>query len=144
MARDPLLMLSLVRLHAVEQARQALGICLAAEAGVVDRIRGHAEAARRDLEACGTLPDFYRFLDMSAARQDIIRTDQHADEATLVALRTRSDEARAAVVAARTEAEAVRQLIGERAALAQTEAAKQEQHTLDDMTRRRRPANGRP
>ncbi len=144
MARDPLLMLSLVRLLAVEQARHTLGICLAAEAGVVDRIRDHAEAARRDQEACGTLPNFYQFLDMSAARQGAIRADRHADEAILVALRTRSNEARAAVVAARTAAEAVRQLIGERATLAQTEAAKQEQHMLDDMTRRRRPANGRP
>jgi hypothetical protein len=47
----------------------------------------------------------------------------------------RSAIARAAVVTARTAAESVEILIGERLAEAESEAAKREQHVLDDISR---------
>lgn len=140
MARDPLSTLHAVRQRTVEQARQALGACLTAEAEVMDRIRMLDDAGRRDREAVGTVNDDHQFMDMFAVRRETIRTDRRTAVADLVAMEGRSTEARATVAAARTAAEAVEQLIGERAAAERFEAARREQHELDDIVRRRQAA----
>jgi phosphosulfolactate phosphohydrolase-like enzyme len=55
----------------------------------------------------------------------------------LAAAALHSEEARGVVTAARTAAEAVEQLVSERETASRVEAAKREQHALDDMARAR-------
>lgn len=135
MSRDPLLSLHAIRLRDVEAARQALGICLMAETEAINRIGSLNDAVRRDREAESTVEDGYRFLNMFAARQTSVRNLRRTADADLVTLRSRCDAARAAVAAARATAEAVGQLIDERAAIERAEAAKRDQHVLDDIVR---------
>lgn len=135
MARDPLLSLHAVRLRDVEAARQVLGLCLTAETEAVNRIRSLDDAVRRDRAAERAVEDGYRFLNMFAVRSDSIRAHRRTADATLMTVRSRCDVARAAVAAARAAAEAVGQLIDERAAIERAEAAKRDQHVLDDIVR---------
>ena len=144
MARDPLLVLYAMRRHAVEQARYALGICLKAEAEVAERIRLLDEAARRGREACETWQGVAQFLEMAAIRQGYVRVERRTVAADMVMVSTRSGEARDVVTAARSAAEAVEQLIGERAAASRAAAATREQHVLDDITRGRHPRQAGP
>ena len=137
MARDPLQILRSVRRRATEQARYALAACLTAEAAVSDKIRSIDHAVLRDREASAAWQDAYRFLEMSALRQEAVRTECRIATADHAAAAARSAEARGVVAAARTAAEAVEQLISERKAAAQIEAAKREQHVLDDIARAR-------
>ena len=135
MARDSLLSLHAVRLRDVEAARQVLGLCLTAETEAVNRIRSLDDAVRRDRAAERAVEDGYRFLNMFAVRSDSIRTHRRTADATLVTVISRCDVARAAVAATRAAAEAVGQVIDERAAIERAEAAKREQHVLDDIVR---------
>ena len=57
MARDPLKVLSVVRQRAVDQQRQALAICLKAEAAAEDRIRMLDAAVVRDQALAETMPE---------------------------------------------------------------------------------------
>jgi hypothetical protein len=144
MARDPLLVLYALRRHAVEQARYALGTCLKAEADVAERIRRLDDAARRDREACETWQHAPQFLEMAAIRQQYMRFERQTVAADLVMVSTLSGEAREVVTAARSAAEAVEQLISERAAATSAAAATREQHGLDDITRGRHPRLAEP
>src|ERR1700692_704982 len=107
MARDPLRALLSLRRRSVEQARNALGACLAAEAAVAARIRALDAAARRDREAAEAWPDAARFLEVSANRQDVLQAERRTLAADLTAAEAHVAEARDAVAAARTAAEAV-------------------------------------
>lgn len=137
MARDPFRVLSMVRRHAIEQARQALAACMRAEAAAMDRIRMIDEALERDRQASRTAEHTYQFLEMAAIRLEAIKAERQAAAATLAAAASRSAEARNIVVAARTAAEAVTTLIDEHKAADELEANRRTQHALDDMTRAR-------
>jgi hypothetical protein len=138
MARDPLLVLHAMRRRAVEQARYALGSCLQAEADVANRARLLDETMRRDREAGGAWQDAHQFLEMAAIRSDQVRAERQIVAAEMVKVSIRSGEARNVVTAARTAAEAVEQLIGERTAATRATAATREQHVMDDIARLRR------
>ncbi len=141
MARDPLSVLHAVRQRAVEQARQALGACLHNEIAAADRIRRLDDAVSADRDAAGAVADDYRFLEMFALRQATLRTDRCTAAADLATAEACSGVERAAVVVARAAAEAVEQLMGERAAAERAEADRREQHALDDIARpRQKPA----
>lgn len=137
MARDSLAILRTVRRRSVEEARYALGACLAAEAAVTERIQAIDDAARRDRAASQAVDGAHQFLEIFARRLQAAEQDRSAAEAALTVARARSDEARAAVVDARTAAEAVETLISERLAAAETDAGRREQHMLDDIARPR-------
>jgi hypothetical protein len=137
MARDPLQILQAVRRRAIEQARYALAACLTAEAAVADKVRSIDDAVRRDRAASAAWPDARQFLEMSALRLETVRTECRTVATDFAAAASRSAEARGIVTAARTAAEAVEQLIGERQAASRIEAAKREQHMLDDIARAR-------
>jgi hypothetical protein len=137
MADDKLRVLHALRRRAVEQARYALGTCLKAEAEVAERIRLLDAAARRDREACEAWQHAPQFLEMAAMRQEYVRSERRTMEAEMVMVSTRSGEARDVVTAARSAAEAVEQLIDERAAATSAAAATREQHVLDDIARGR-------
>jgi hypothetical protein len=137
MARDALRILLSMRRRSVEQARRVLAARLAAEAEVVDRIRWLDNTVHRDHQAAEAWPDAHRFLEMFANRQDVIQGERRILAADLAAAELETGEARGVVSAARTAAEAVEELIGEREAASQAEAAKREQHVLDDIARAR-------
>jgi hypothetical protein len=139
-ARDPLLVLQAMRRRAVEQARYTLAACLQAEALAADRIRALDETARRDRAAGGGWQDAHQFLEMAAIQLCSMRAERRIAEADMASVVARSGEARGVVTAARTAAEAVEQLIGERQAAANMEAATREQHVLDDIARGQRGA----
>jgi hypothetical protein len=147
MARDALRILLSMRRRSVEQARRALAARLTTEAEVVDRIRSLDGKVRRDHKAAEAWPDAHRFLEMFANRQDVIQAERRTLAADLAAAELETGEARSVVAAARTAAEAVDELIGEREAASQADAATREQHVLDDIARARlavRPRAGLP
>jgi hypothetical protein len=137
MARDPLRILLSMRRRSVEQARHALAARLAVEAEVADRIRSLDCTVRRDREVGGAWPDAHQFLEMSANRQETVQAERHRLVVALAAAEIQAAEARDVVSAARTAAEAVEELIRERQAGRQADAATREQHVLDDIARAR-------
>lgn len=137
MARDPLPVLQAIRRRSVEQARYALATCLTAEARIKDQLLSLDDAARRDREVSRVWQDAHWFLEDYAARQEAIRVARRNVGLNLAAAEARSLSARTVVASARTAAEAVDQFVQERSAAAQTEAAKREQHLLDDISRAR-------
>jgi flagellar export protein FliJ len=142
MARDPLRILLAMRQRSVEQARYALGACLAAETQAADRLRALDEMVHRDRETARSWQEAHQFVEMSAARLEAMLAARRTLMTELAMAETRSAEARAVVVAARTAAEAVEQLTGERIAANQAETAKREQHVMDDITRGRPASRG--
>jgi flagellar export protein FliJ len=137
MARDPLQILLSMRRRSVEQARYALGACLATEARVTDRIRSLDDTVRRDRETVRAWQDSHQFLEMSTVRLEAMLAQRRTMLAELAMAEARSAQARGVVAAARTAAEAVEQLMGERAVANRAEADKREQHVLDDIARGR-------
>lgn len=124
-----------VRRRSVEQARYALGACLAAESAVADKITALDDTAARDREAGRGWQDSLRFVEMEAIRLAAMQMERRAVLADLAAAEGRSGQARGIVAAERAAAEAVDQLIQERQAASQVEANRREQHVLDDITR---------
>jgi hypothetical protein len=134
---DPMWRLRQLRRFAVEQARAALGACLTAENQIAERIAAIDAAVQRDLAADAALDHADRFRDMFVRRTEARRVERSAAQTALAAAQARSAVARAGVVAARTAAEAVETLIGERAVAVAAAVARAEQHALDDMARAR-------
>src|SRR5947209_2353849 len=105
MARETMRILQAVRRRSVEEARRALGACLAAEAETADRLRALDDAASRDCQAHPELPEAHQFLDMFALRTQARASDRQEAELALAAAQAASAEARTATVTARTAAE---------------------------------------
>jgi len=139
MARDPLQILLALRQRAVEHARQALAVCLRAEAEATEWIGRLDDMTRRDRAA--VVEEAHRFLDLAAVRSAKIQADRRAAHSALATAEAGSSEARVVLAAARTAAELVEQLIAERAALARNDEDRREQHRLDDIARTIRRAN---
>lgn len=135
MARDPLGVLLTVRQRAVDQSRQALATCLAAETAAMAAIRSIDGAIEREREAADRRPDDHRGTEMLSAWLGRMRDQRRGAVAALAAAEGQTAAARAVLSAARASAQAVQRTIAERAALAHAEAAKREQHTLDDISR---------
>jgi flagellar biosynthesis chaperone FliJ len=124
-----------VRRRSVEQARYALGACLAAEAAVAGKITSLDGAAARDRKTAKTWQDSHHYKEMAATRLAATHAERQAILAELAAAEDRSAQARRVVAAERASAEAVEQLIQERETAAQAEANRRDQHTLDDIAR---------
>jgi flagellar biosynthesis chaperone FliJ len=137
MARDPLSILRTVRQRAVEQARQALAVCLRAETEASGAVNALVEAAERDREVALGLGAGHEFLDMFANRLEALRVQQIAAAAALQSAQDSVSEALALVVAARTQAEALEQLAAQRKAAEDAELERKAQHVLDDIARGR-------
>ena len=135
MARDPLRILLSVRRRSVEQARYALGTCLAAEAAVANKITSLDDAAARDRKTANAWPESHHYKEMAATRLAAAHAERQAILAELAAAEDRSAQARRVVAADRAAAEAVEQLLQERETAAQAEANRRDQHTLDDIAR---------
>jgi flagellar biosynthesis chaperone FliJ len=144
MARDSLEILRAVRRRSVEEARYALGACLTAEAQAAAAVQAITDAARRDRAAYQAAEHSHQFLEMFVCGLRASDAKRLAAEVALTAAQARSAEARAVVVAARMAAEAVETLNVERAAAAELEANRREQHALDDIARTRFNSRGRP
>ena len=137
MAADSIRILRAVRRRSVEDARQALGACLAAEAQAVDAVQAIVDKTRRDRAAHQTVEEAHQFLEMFLRRSGVAEAERVSAEAAVTAARARSDAARIAVVTAKTAAEAVETLIAERTLSDEKDANRREQHGLDDMARTR-------
>jgi flagellar biosynthesis chaperone FliJ len=135
MARDPLLVLRAVRLRAVERARQGLAARLKTEAEAAAKVDGLTEAARLDRSAGEDMPDAHQFLQMFANRLDAVRTQRIAAGTSLTMAQARVAEARVVVVAARTQAEALEQLITAQETARVADAERKAQHEMDDVAR---------
>ncbi|WP_158932381.1 hypothetical protein [Acidisphaera sp. S103] len=135
MVRDPLKILLSVRRRSVEQARYALGACLAAEAAIADRIRSLDGAAARDRQTGRAWQDSHQFMEMTAIHLATLQAERRSILADLAVAEDRSGQARGVVAAERAAAEAVDQLMQERQAAVQAEANRREQHVLDDIAR---------
>jgi flagellar biosynthesis chaperone FliJ len=144
MAANPIRILRAVRRRSVEEARHALGACLAAEAQAADAVEAIVDKARRDRAAHHTVEEPHQFLEMFLRRSGVTEAERVSAEAALTTARIRSDAARLAVVAAQTAAEAVETLIAERALSDEKDASRREQHVLDDMARTRFNPGDRP
>ena len=130
MARDSLKTLRASRRRSVEEARYALGACLTAEAQAAAAVQAITDAARRDRAAYQAAEHSHQFLEIFIRGLRASDAQRLAAQAALTAAQARSAEARAAVVAARMAAEAVETLNFERAAAAELEANRREQHAL--------------
>jgi hypothetical protein len=137
MARDPLLILSRIRRQAVEQARQALGICVHAESQAEERVRVIDQTIARGVEAGRTVEHDHNFFEMSAIWLQAMTAQRKVAVEILGVAVSRSEQARGKVVTERTAAEAVGTLIAEYAAAAEADANKRLQHVLDDISRTR-------
>jgi flagellar export protein FliJ len=137
MARDPIHLLQAIRRRSLEEARQALGTCLAAEAKLAEKIQEIDVRSEIDREANQAMAEPHRFWEMFARRLQASEAERTAIAAALTTAKTRSDEGRLAVVAARTAAEAVDTLVARKAAAAQANSDRREQHALDDIARNR-------
>lgn len=135
MARDPLRILLSVRRRSVEQARYALGACLADEAAAAGKIIALDHAAARDCATAGAWPDSFQFREMAAMRLAATHAERQAIGAELMAAEDRSTQARGVVATERAAAEAVEQLIQQRDAAVLAETNRRDQHTLDDIAR---------
>ncbi|WP_428491606.1 hypothetical protein [Rhodopila sp.] len=144
MPGDRLLVLQAVRRRAVESARQALAACLRAEAEIAARIGLLDASARRDLAISDTWEDGHHFQEMAAIRSAARREERDMAALQLSEAATASEQARSILTATRTAAEAVDQLIAERAAASQADAARRAQHELDDIARSARRRAARP
>jgi hypothetical protein len=137
MAADSIRILRAVRRRSLEEARHALGVCLAAEAQALDDLETIVDKTRRDRATHHAVEDPHQFLEMFVRRSGVAEAERVSAEAALTAARGRSDAALIAVVAAQTAAETVEMLIAERALLDEDDANRREQHALDDMARTR-------
>jgi flagellar biosynthesis chaperone FliJ len=135
MARDPLRILLSVRRRSVEQARYALGACLAEEAAIAGKIVALDDEAARDRATARAWPDSHQFKETAAMRLAAAQAKRQASQVELTAAEDRSTQARGIVAAQRAAAEAVEQLIQEREAAAGAERNRREQHSLDDIAR---------
>ena len=135
MARDPLRILLSVRRRSVEQARYALGACLAEEAMIAGSIVALDDAAARDRDTARAWQESHQFKETAAMRLAATHAERQAIRTNLAAAEDRSARARGVVAAERAAAEAVEQLIEEREAAARAETNRREQHILDDIAR---------
>jgi hypothetical protein len=134
-ARDPLRAVQAMRHRLVEQARYALAACLKSEADVMARIKAIDDAHAQDRAAQQAVENAYQFHEVFRRREQARQTERSLAEAALAAAQARSAEARAGVGTAWAAAEAVELFISERAVAADIEAARREQHELDDIVR---------
>jgi flagellar export protein FliJ len=135
MARDPLLVLRAIRLRAVEEARQGLAARLKIEVQAIAKMDALAEATKLDRSAAVEIPESHQFLQMFANRLDAVRTERNAALAELAEARARVSEVRAIVANARTEAEAIEQLITEQKTKRAAEEGARTGHEMDDIAR---------
>jgi len=140
MAREPMDVLLTIRQRSVDQARQALAVRLQAEtlasaaAGAID------DAILQERRAADRGPRDQQGVEMLAAWLQRMRPRRAAAHHMLSTAAAQTAAARAELAAARSAARAVERLLEERAAAAQVEAEKREQHALDDVARTRHVA----
>lgn len=133
-----------VRRWSVEETRHVLGACLIAEQQATNKIQAIDDKAKEDRAAHLMLEEAFRFVEIFGRRLDASEAERRAAEAALATASAATAEARAALVAARTAAEAVDTLIAERTVADNVAESRREQHALDDMTRTRRNSNHPP
>jgi flagellar biosynthesis chaperone FliJ len=144
MSRKPLSVLLALRQRAVEQARLAVAACLRAEHDAAERLAALDDAERRGRQAASAADEHLSFLDMTARSRDLGRSKRSSLAVRCAAAENRTTDARARLATERTSTEAVALLISERLAAEGEQAAKLEQHALDDIARESRARDRRP
>ncbi len=140
MVRDPLHALLGIRRRAVDQARETLADSVAAESTAIAKILASDVAIRAERAAIDSGRDDGRGAEMFAAWSAQARVRRAAAVAALAAAEDRTTHSRALLAAARSAADAVEQVIEQRAAAEQAKTAVREGHGLDDIARAQRRA----
>ncbi len=135
MARDKLQVLLTLREQTVDQARQALTVCIASETAAVDAVRAMDTAVQRERAAVGQLPDVERAMEMFATWSARVRSRREAEVAALALAEDRTGQARAVLAAARASVRVVERLAADRLAAELSAAEARERHALDDIAR---------
>ncbi len=135
MAVERLKVLLTVRQLTVEQARQALAMCMKVEAEVSARIAVIDFDMQRNRAINKAAEHTHPFLQMFAQRLENMQTWRKQEAAALAVAESRSADARACVTEARIAAEAVQALIEERSVAAAAEISRRSQHMMDDIAR---------
>lgn len=139
MARDTLARLHTLRQRAADRAVQTLAACLAAEtdaAASVVAIESAIPIERARVDATADAPPAMETYARWAA---VARSRHVAAVAALAQAQRETTGARDRLAEARSEARAAEELIVVRAARAREVADRRDAHTLDDVTRMRRP-----
>ncbi len=132
---DPLPVAARLRHLAVNDARRALAECLTAEARAVEALRLIDAAIAAETEAAGdpagddqSVEDFANWLRR-------IRVERRAEVAALETAELRSNEARTALIACRTAARAMDEVLNSRDAEQKAEADRKTQIGLEEAAR---------
>lgn len=132
---DPLPIAARLRHLAVDEARRALAECVTAEAGAVEALRLVDAAIVAETEAAGdpagddqSVEDFANWLRR-------IRIERHAAVAALETAELRSNEARTTLIACRTAARAMDELLRNRDDEQKAEAERKAQVGLEEAAR---------
>jgi hypothetical protein len=134
MARDPLAVLARMRAAAVTEARRALAAAAGNARAAEEAQSAHgATVLREQADASGDgVADFAAWLPAARARGRELAGESEARAA-------RIEPARAALIARRTEAEAVDAAVARRRAEAVAAAERRERAATDEVAGRRRP-----
>jgi flagellar export protein FliJ len=133
MAADPLVSLVKLRQIEVDEARRALGECLAAERLASTAVQQAADAIVAEAAAAEQLAADDAAVEAFAAWLPTGRAAQRAAEDALVTAEARVAEARAALTLSRAALRAAEQMAAGRELARQAEAQRQEQFRLDEI-----------
>jgi flagellar biosynthesis chaperone FliJ len=136
-AVDQLQVLLTIRQRSVDHARQVLAACLIAETAAMAAIDALEDAQRQERDVAHQQAEHHRATNMYAAWSGRMRVRQATARAALGDAEVKTTSARGVLAETRSAARAVERLIEERAVAARIEAARREQHALDDVTRTR-------
>jgi hypothetical protein len=134
-AVDKLRVLLRLRERTLDQAREALAECVAAETAAMDAIRAVDTAIQRERMAADQSGEAGQGREMFAAWSARARAIRAAAVRTLMEAEGQTAEARGVLTAARSAVRVVERLSEERAVTEQAAADAIERHTLDDVAR---------
>jgi flagellar export protein FliJ len=134
MKRNPLDAVLRLRRLAMEDAGRDLAECLRGEAAAQQAVAAVEAAIHRETEAASSLTGDDAVVEAFGVWLKRARKDLHAAQARREHFESETARARAALAVARAAVKATELLIAKQAAAA--EAARQEQHDLDEIGRR--------
>jgi hypothetical protein len=138
MVRDKMDVLLTIRKRTIDQSRQVLAGCLRSEADVRETIHAIDLSIPRERALADRFPERADGMEIFGDWLKRVRVHRLAAVMELTAAEKRSAAARAELAEARSAARAVERTIEDRRAVAEAEAAKRDQHAMDDITGGRR------
>jgi len=138
MKRDPLAAVLRLRRLAMEEASRDFAECLRSEAQAGQAVAAVEAAIERETEIASSLEVGDAVVEAFGAWLKRARKDLRGAQALREQSESETARARAALAVARAALKATEHLIAEQVAAAAAEAARKEQHNLDDIGRKPR------